>query len=239
MQRLLHIDDPLRLRAYRDWARGLPADQRLVTSLVHTLWTENKPATLNDCSARMQAHPAITGETVELMDLLDARADHLTYEYADAPLSIHAKHSLNDILAAFGVITMEKFFQPQAGVYYDAASNTDLFFVTIEKSERDYSPSTLYKDYAISPTLFHWESQSNTTQSSPTGQRYINHRTAGSRILLFVRPRKRQDGLTMPYSFLGPVDYVSHQQERPIQFVWRLQRAMPADCFRQAKVASA
>jgi hypothetical protein len=98
--------------------------------------------------------------------------------------------------------------------------------------------STLYKDYAISPTLFHWESQSTTTQQSKTWQRYIHHRKRGGNILLFVRPRKKQDGRTMPYTFLGAADYVSHKGERPISFVWKLQRPMPADFFRRAKVAS-
>ena len=89
--------------------------------------------------------------------------------------------------------------------------NSDVFFVTLEKSEREYSPSTLYKDDAISPTLFHWESQSTTTQRSKMGQRYIHHRKRGGNILLFVRPRKKQDGRTMPYTFLGTADYVSHK----------------------------
>jgi len=110
--------------------------------------------------------------------------------------------------------------------------------VTLEKSEREYSPSTLYKDYAISPTLFHWESQSTTSQQSLTGQRYVHQRHGGN-ILLFVRARKKQDGRTMPYTLLGPVDDVSHKGERPITFVWKLRRAMPADFFRRAKVASA
>jgi hypothetical protein len=78
----------------------------------------------------------------------------------------------------------------------------------------------------ISPTLFHWESQSTTTQAFPTGQRYIHHRERGSSVLLFVRQWRAQDG------------YASHQQERPIQFVWRLRHPMPADFFRQAKVAA-
>ena len=77
-----------------------------------------------------------------------------------------------------------------------------------------------------------------TTQRSKTGQRYIHHRNRGGHILLFVRPRKKQDGRTMPYTFIGPADYVSHKGDRPISFVWKLQRPMPADFFRQAKVAS-
>ena len=109
--------------------------------------------------------------------------------------------------------------------------------MTLEKSERDYSPSTLYKDYAISPMLFHWESQSGTTQASPTGQRYIHHRERGGHILLFVRTRQEQDGRTMAYTLLGPADHESHKGDRPISFVWKLRRAMPAGFFREAKVA--
>ncbi len=238
LHRLLHVDDPIRLFAYRAWLRGHNADPRLLTALLHTLWTNDKPSGLSDAATQIQAHPAIVDELLVLLDILEERADHLTFASEFAPLSIHARHSLVEILSAFGVITPDKFFQPQAGVYYHEPSKSDLFFVTLEKSERDYSPTTLYKDYAISPTLFHWESQAATSQSSPTGQRYIHHRERRTNVLLFVRQRRVQDGLTMPYTFLGPVDYMSHQHERPIQFVWKLRQPMPADFFRQAKVAA-
>jgi hypothetical protein len=243
MKRLLHIDDPLRLDSYRSWLRGEVADARLITAIVFTLWGSRAPATIAAASEALRAHPALVQELLELFDLLDERADHMTYpvelgEANDPPLHVHARHSLVEILSAFGRITAGRFYQLREGVYRDQATNSDLFFTTLEKSERDYSPSTLYKDYAISPTQFHWESQSMTTQHSPTGQRYIRHRELGGNILLFVRSRKKQDGLTVPYTFLGPVDYVSHKQERPIQFVWQLRRPMPADFFRAAKVAA-
>jgi len=207
--------------------------------LLHTLWTDEKPASLDDASEQMQRHPAIVADLLELLDVLDDRAEHVSIPYPMVPLSIHARHSLTEILSAFGRITPERFYQHREGPYRDQATGADVFFVTLEKSERDYSPSTLYKDYAISPTLFHWESQSTTTQRSPTGQRYIRQRELGGTVLLFVRQRKQQDGLTMPYTFLGPVDYVSHKGERPIAFVWQLREPMPADFFRRAKVASA
>lgn len=41
------------------------------------------------------------------------------------------------------------------------------------------SPTTMYEDYLISHDLFHWQSQSNTSEQSPTGQRYIRHRDLG------------------------------------------------------------
>ena len=62
----------------------------------------------------------------------------------------------------------------------------------------------MYRDYAISPTLFHWESQSSTTIGSRTGQRYLHHEQQGSHVLLFVREAKTTDfGGGAPYLFLG------------------------------------
>jgi Domain of unknown function (DUF3427) len=64
-------------------------------------------------------------------------------------------------------------------------------------------PTTLYRDYAISQDLFHWESQSTTGDTSPTGQRYISHQHEGSHVLLFVREyRTSRFGTTMPYMAL-------------------------------------
>jgi hypothetical protein len=251
---ILHVDDPLRLGAYERLAASASvsvlsdADRRLVTGFHFAVFPSKiAPKTLAESVALLHAHPAIVKELSELLPILDERSEHLTYPLDVAqpagsplrmPLSVHARHTVDDVLTAFGILDFDKTAWKQTGTIRDEPTNSDLFFVTLEKSEREYSPSTLYKDYAISPTLFHWESQSTTTQKSKTGQRYIHHRNRGGNILLFVRPRKKQDGRTMPYTFLGAADYVSHKGERPISFVWKLRRPMPADFFRQAKVAS-
>ncbi len=251
---ILHVDDPLRLGAYERLAASASvsalsdADRRLMTGFHFAVIPSNiAPKTLAESVALLRAHPAIVEELRELLPLLDERSEHLTYPLDLAqpagspvrvPLSVHARHTVDDVLTAFGILDFNKTVWKQTGTIRDERTNSDLFFVTLEKSEREYSPSTLYKDYAISPTLFHWESQSTTTQRSKTGQRYIHHRNRGGNILLFVRPRKKNDGRTMPYTFLGPADYVSHKGDRPISFVWKLRRPMPADFFRQAKVAS-
>jgi hypothetical protein len=63
--------------------------------------------------------------------------------------------------------------------------------VTLEKSEKHYSPSTRYRDDAIAPDLFHWESQSVTREQSDTGQRYIHHTRRGSHVMLLARPSNK------------------------------------------------
>ena len=249
---LLHVDDPLRIAAYlQALVRPTSADEhasarRLQAGLHFGLvpTRSGQPRSKARCGL-LAAHPAIVEELQELLPLLDELADRLTYPLNEdlrwehrVPLSVHARHTMDDVLTAFGLLDIAKPFWKQTGVVRDNATNSDLFFVTLEKSERDYSPSTLYKDYAISPVLFHWESQSGTTRSSPTGQRYIHHGERGGHIFLFVRQRRHQDRRTMPYTFLGAADHVSHQGDRPISFVWRLRRPMPAAFFREAKVAA-
>jgi hypothetical protein len=113
------------------------------------------------------------------------------------------------------------------GVLWHQASATDLLFITLRKSEALFSPSTRCRDLALGPSLFHWESQSTTTAAaSPTSQRYIHHANRGSRVLLFVREQRKQDGRagapTEPFVCLGFARYESHEGER-ILFVhqWR------------------
>ena len=110
----------------------------------------------------------------------------------------------------------------------------DAFFITLKKSEVDYSPTTLYRDYPISPSLFHWESQSTTSVQSPTGQRYLKGQ---STVLLFVRREREGEFGTSPYVLLGPASYVSHTGDRPIAITWKLAFDMPGDLYTQSAVA--
>ena len=121
------------------------------------------------------------------------------------------------------------------GVAYSQARNADIFFITLKKSEADFSPTTMYRDYPISPTLFHWESQSTTAVTSPTGQRYLN---GTSTVLLFVREQEKDEFGTSPYLFLGPATYVTHTGGKPIAITWQLAHAMPTDFFTAATVAA-
>lgn len=92
----------------------------------------------------------------------------------------------------------------------------------------------MYRDIPVSPTLFDWESQSNTSQASKTGRRYLTQRETGTNVLLAVRDSPKDDVTTAPFVLLGHADYVSHSGERPIQIRWELRRPMPADILAQA-----
>jgi hypothetical protein len=102
--------------------------------------------------------------------------------------------------------------------------NTEALFVTLKKSEKEYSPTTLYDDYAISEFLFHWQSQNRASSENPSGQAYINQKINGKTILIFVREQNEDEfGNTMSYVFLGKADFIKTSGEKPMNIEWQLQ----------------
>ena len=188
--------------------------------------------------ATLRAMPTLTAEVMEVVTVCEAQisippmAVALPYQCA---LQLQSRYSRDEILCAFGVWKFERNPSVREGVCYIAALNTELLFVTLEKSSRNYSPTTLYHDYAISDTLFHWESQNSTAEDTPKGISYIRHQAQGKHILLFVREQNQDAaGLTMPYVFLGPVQYVSHKGNRPMAITWELATPLPGFLWHEA-----
>jgi hypothetical protein len=124
------------------------------------------------------------------------------------------------------------------GVAWSPESQTDALLVNLRKTERDFSPTTMYRDFALSRELFHWESQNTTTVSSAVGQRYLHHAERGSHVALFVRETPTDDLGPAAFLCLGLCDYVEHQGERPIAITWKLRRTMPGETLRIAGVTA-
>ena len=179
---------------------------------------------------------ALSDSTVlkeELMSLLRYRFDRIDFIDEpvdlgfDCPLDLHCTYTRDQLLVALD------FMKPatvREGVKWLPDKQLDVFFVTLNKADKDYSPTTMYNDYSINETLFHWQSQSTTAENSPTGQRYIHHKERGSKVLLFVREFKsdRVTGGAEAYTCLGTAAYVQHEGSRPMNITWRLSRPIPA-----------
>ena len=177
-------------------------------------------------------------ELRELAEVLEDRLPRVTHAGAidSVPLRVHARYSRDEALAAFGIANPNSV---REGVSTSNQRRADLFFVTLQKTEEHFSPSTMYRDCAITPTLFQWELQSTTTERSKTGQRYINHDDDGSSVHLFVRETRRTSAdMATPYLYAGQAHYDSHRNERPIEFIWRLERELPADVYHAAKAVA-
>lgn len=176
---------------------------------------------------------AILRYNLSRIDFVD-KANGMPYAL---PLDVHCSYSLDQVLAALGYWNEGAAPSFREGVKYFEDKKTDVFFITLNKSDKDFSPSTQYEDYAINETLFHWQTQSRTSEESKTAQRYIRHRELGSRILLFVREYKEENGFTSPFTFLGEAEYVRHEGNKPISFVWRLKEELPPSMVPAAKKA--
>lgn len=213
-------------------------DQKRLLMLCFTLWgVKDISSTLESNLNRINQNPIMRNELLELLSLRMgeiASVPPLQQMSFNCPLEIHAKYTRDEILAAFGYWDLQRQPTMREGVLHLSGLKADVFFITLNKAQKHYSPTTMYEDYAISKTLFHWQSQSTTSEDSPTGQRYIKHRTKGNTILLFVREnRVNRSNLAEPYHFLGAADYVSHSGSRPMSITWRLKSPMPAYLLRQ------
>ena len=150
------------------------------------------------------------------------------------PLDLHCHYTRDDVMAAMGAWSDEARPDMREGVKWLPDKKTDLLFINLNKSEKDFSPTTMYEDYAINESLFHWQSQSTTSSSSPTGQRYISHAKEGNQVLLFAREFKQVNNEAQPYVFLGKATYVSHVGSRPMSIIWRLAEPLPASMISKA-----
>jgi hypothetical protein len=205
-------------------------DRRLVRMLVANVSDSilGKQISLQDGIDLLWSHPQVVAESLELLGVLHSGLDHVHRDALPGiPLQIHAKYTRIEILAAAGEGPGAKTPQWREGVYDAKLSGADLLAFTLDKTSGGFSPTTRYRDYAITPQLIHWESQSGTRAESPTGRRYQNHVAMGRSILLFARARADDRA----FWFLGPAAYVGHEGEKPMAVTWRLQTPLSGDLF--------
>jgi hypothetical protein len=197
-----------------------------------------KDTRLQEATDLLWLHPQVRSELLELLEVLDQRIDHVhtpLRTHPDCPLQIHARYSRIEILAAFGLGAGAKIAAWQSGVYEAKAAKAELLAFTLDKSGGTFSPTTRYRDYAISRRLIHWESQSSTRADSPTGLRYRTHAGEGRTILLFSRLGVEDRA----FWFLGPATYRGHAGERPMAVTWELEEALSGDLYQSFAAAVA
>jgi superfamily II DNA or RNA helicase/HKD family nuclease len=244
--RLLHLDDEERIAAYRQLVgsagppRGGDLDERTRRQLEGLLLVLLGPRkgtypSLDAAAEHLWHHPAVRAEMAELLPLLEDQVQHLHQPLGllqPVPLQVHAHYSREEVLAAFGASTVVAPLPLQTGVFWHEPTSTDLLFITLQKTERDYSPTTRYLDYAISDQLFHWETQASTAADSERAKAYVHHAERGRHVALFIRSSKRDaTGRTLPYFCAGLASYVEHRGDRPVQITWRLHHRLPGDVF--------
>jgi superfamily II DNA or RNA helicase/HKD family nuclease len=268
IHRLLHLDDVHRLdkylqllaNDYPSWESQSENQRRWSSMFFWNLFEDGKnPSTgkiwnsIDAALGELRKSSAFVSEVKFLFEVLrsqlKAMGDKFELSSLDHPLVAHATYTRFELLGALGFArlsgnsiyedgTTKTLENAREGVYYIPKAKLDLFLVTLQKSEK-LSPSIQYHDYAISPNLFHWESQSKTSSDSATGQRYINQKPGTSDVLIATREKSAGANGTIHFKLLGPADYVKHEGSKPIAIWWRLRIAMDPDSYEQAAAAKA
>ena len=243
---LFHVNSS-RLLDY--WIRYINGDkeihtyeERIMRNMLYYTFYKKHPskcgfADIDDGITSVLREPFVKDEVLQILHYnrkhIGFVAEKNEYAYI-CPLDIHCKYNTNQIMSAYDLFTETESPEFREGVKYFEDKKTDVFLINLNKSEKDFSPSTMYEDYAINDKLFHWQSQSQDRQTSTKIQRYIKHKDTDNSISLFVREYKKIGSYTAPYIFLGNADYMKHEGEKPVSFVWKLHNPMPADLLPKA-----
>ncbi len=199
LRRVAHIDDAEQISRLLTWLdpersprplapfEAMDEQRLLMTDL--SLWgTHELPESTDESIRRLDANPTQRGELLELLryrlDCIDTVAPRLELTFP-CPMVLHARYTRDEVLAALGRWNRLERRDLREGVLHLPEIGADAFFFTLNKTEKHYSPTTMYQDYAINERRFHWQSQSTTSADSPTGRRYIEHEARGHTILLF------------------------------------------------------
>jgi len=218
-------------------------EQHLLQMMFHyDVWQEAGTKfnfdSLHDSLRALRANPILISELQEVLAILIQRVNFIEKEidlgYA-LPLRIHSRYNRDEILAALRMHQFDKKSSNREGIALKKDLNTEALFVTLKKSDKEYSPTTQYKDYALSEYLFHWQTQNSASPDTDSGKAYINQNLIGRRILIFVREQNKDEyGNTLSYVFLGEADFVKTNGAKPMNVEWRLQEAMPAYIWKES-----
>lgn len=207
----------------------------------YDFWQKTGPECGFDSIAESLVKLHSLGLKAELLDVLNWQLAQIKHEQdkmealPDVPLRLHARYAREQILVAFGATTF--YHQPPAreGVFVLNEQKIELMFVTLNKNEQQFSPTTMYHDYAINEHLFHWQSQNSARPEKGRGLDYIQHQKIGKRLFLFVREQTNDEyGRTMGFVNYGEVEYVSHTGSRPMSINWKLKTPMPHFMWQEA-----
>ncbi len=208
------------------------SEKKMLVMLHYDIW--QKAGGFNNLEESIHAIGKNTVLVKEIIELLEILIDKVGFKEIDIvlpyeqPLKVHSRYTRDQVLAAFEFSTFTKQSSSREGVAENKDLKTELLFINLVKSEENFSPTTMYDDYAISELLFHWQSQNSAGPETPKGKSYINHLKEGKRMLLFVRERANDEyGKTMGYVFIGEATLQIFEGAKPMNITWELKEPLP------------
>lgn len=259
MRAFIHVDDRDRAEAYTRLVTSVasvaselgtydemtPTDQAFVRMLFFSLWRDGGGfETYDDALMTLRTESVLCDEIRQIVRYGANRPRFVTHRLGGrletVPLVVNARYTQDEILAALGFVELGGRIASnfREGVAWCEATASDALLVTLNKNEKEFSPQTMYRDYALSPSKFHWETQHRTSAKTSTGRRYQEHRERGTNVLLFTRERTEgEGGLPEPYVFHGTAVYAGHEGDAPMAITWDLDFAMPTELYRRSAIS--
>jgi superfamily II DNA or RNA helicase len=216
-----------------------PIENKMLLMLHYDIW-QNAGGfeSLEESIRSIGKNKVMVEEIIEVLEILSDKIDFkeididLPYQQ---PLKVHSRYTRDQILAAFGLSTFDRKSPSREGVAENTEINTELLFINLIKSEENFSPTTMYDDYAINEFLFHWQSQNSAGPETSKGLSYINHHSTGKKILLFIREKAKDEyGNTMGYVFIGDGTLKEYNGAKPMNIKWKLSEPMPHYLWKDA-----
>ncbi len=208
------------------------------TMLYYVLFTERVDKTpfedMFDALGRLgdKRYESFRQEIKEIVAYLLSNLRIKTYPLGEAVLpgiELYGCYTREEIFTLVGRQTDTRRMQGAAsGVFELREHNTTLLFVTLNKSDKDFSPSTQYDDYVIDATHFHWQSQNTNSHYNRGGKIYTEQSIVHNKIILFVRQEKEDDLGHAPFHCFGPVNYKESHGDYPMNITWELERPVMA-----------
>lgn len=191
----------------------------------------------HDFLAFLKSNPDLAEELSTLATVLgdasDIGATPIEGALVDWPLVLAGRYSRAEILAAVGKHTDDIRAASREGVLRLSEQRIELLFVTLDKS-KGFHADISYRDYAVSPSVFHWQTQNSTRPESPVGRQYVESPGNGWRFFLFVRQTPDD-----PYHALGQVIQRSVSGSAPMSIIWELVQPMEMALFQRLSVLRA
>ena len=260
--KLHHVDDPVRIAGYISvltgrWKTSAAAndyDKRLFLMLYRLIWPDGRNSegapfgSVEKAFDYMREHPRVVDELVTNLQMVGEAARTLPREIRfkeeRLPLFAGARYLRDEILAATGW-ALEEGMQirgsdkvraskgSQSGVVTIHPLDLDALFVTLNKDEKSFSPSTRYQDYAVSEKTFHWESPNSANIKTPLGKRIFGQRESKSDVLIAIQENKSNS-----FVLAGLADLAAAEGSNPIAVTWTLRTPLTPSLFKIAATAN-
>jgi len=206
-----------------------PESPAMLLMLYYDVWRE--PGKFPNLESGIKAignNPLLVSEIIELLEILIDSISHREMEMG-MPIKVYSQYTRDQILSALEISTFSRKFPSREGVVEVPNKNMELLFINLRKSEKSFTPSTMYNDYVISEHLFHWQTQNSAGPDTPKGLSYIQQEKNKKRIFLFVREKSKDEyDNTLGFLFAGEVKLKKFNGAKPMNIIWELSNPLPS-----------